>query len=266
MNWKNWPYWVRGMFLTLTLDILLAIALLKPFVIFDALQGGAVLFVLYPLLALFDMLGYSFDHTPPWAQEENFLLWAIISNVIFYSLIGALLGWSYGKIKNFKSSTKKPWIIGGLVGLILAIVEFGTWKGIATGSVLGVTIGYLYDKFKNRSKTSQPQFEQLKKDTPPHIVTDRAATKSHIDLGWMRNMFTLSVWKIITILIIIIVSFFLMQPLFYYYKIGAHPPTPYFAYPAIVIFAASILYLTISAIYTVAIKIKNRKPVPSPTL
>ena len=151
MNWKSWPYWVKGVFLTLTFDVLLAITLLEPFVRFDTLQGGSVLFVLYPLLILFSMSGYGFGTTPDWAQGGDFLVWASISNLLFYFLMGAFVGWSYGKIKNWKS-TKKPWIIGGIIGLVWASLEFGTLQGIALGATIGIAIGHLYGKFKNRKQ------------------------------------------------------------------------------------------------------------------
>lgn len=93
--WKNRPYWLKGgligigIFLVLILLLLTCSMGLLPFVdnpTYDCYS------LLYPLLlfALLIQKIFKFETIGPWIQ---------CLNILFFPLIGALIGWIIGKIK-----------------------------------------------------------------------------------------------------------------------------------------------------------------------
>ncbi len=92
MNWKKWPYWVRGG------------------VIFSMVgTTGALLtnfesdFFMLPVFPFILNVGLFISDKSPSSDDllrENFVL--TIDVLIGYFIIGSILGWLYGKIKSRK--------------------------------------------------------------------------------------------------------------------------------------------------------------------
>jgi len=92
MNWKNWPYWLKGGISTaLLLSLIWAII-----VIFDAEVPSFLLFCLNPLILIKAI--YSFlVKTVSFSAAEKIIL---VISILFYFIIGSLIGYIVGEIKS----------------------------------------------------------------------------------------------------------------------------------------------------------------------
>ncbi len=122
MSWKNWPYWVKGIIISVCCTLLLA-TIISVAVAFSSICGfnsaGAshtcsllerissfgdimkMLLILPFVGTFYSILEYhSLDVL--WHATDGFPIMLII---IFILLFGGVLGWLYGKIKN-RNKTK----------------------------------------------------------------------------------------------------------------------------------------------------------------
>jgi len=110
MGWRDWPYWLKGG--VIGLIILIPGALF----IFTSI-GGLILLLLFPILLLLNPIGdyiyqtYRVADVSPtgfvmYSLPNKFMLIKYIiyflGVIIYVFLLGALIGWIYGKIKNRK--------------------------------------------------------------------------------------------------------------------------------------------------------------------
>ena len=81
MGWKDWPYWLKGgeIFEILLIIGLFLIAFIKG-------EGLAILFLLI-----------FFGGENPWE------MFTFLGFLILYFILGAIIGWIYGKIRNRNS-------------------------------------------------------------------------------------------------------------------------------------------------------------------
>jgi hypothetical protein len=105
MNWKNWPYWVRGVIVGLLIFVIL-------FVVYMLFSGHLPDWLVYIfLIPMFIPMIISGHVTPYFCTPtiSNFLfddclITGVIIAVIFtfmeLLICGALIGWFYGKIKS----------------------------------------------------------------------------------------------------------------------------------------------------------------------
>jgi len=97
MNWKSWPYWVKGALLGIIFAIIFAMVIVS---ISNPSPGGPsateVAFLL-GIMVIGETFGYSFD----------FFYWssAVIVHLGIFALIGALIGYLYSKFKNRKTKS-----------------------------------------------------------------------------------------------------------------------------------------------------------------
>ena len=97
MNWKSWPYWVKGGIVALFISLVALVV--------GIWLGFAGELILLPFLAgptmianlLFGFKILSFD------SLNLMFLWVLVVYLVFYFLFGAFIGYLYGKIKNRKS-------------------------------------------------------------------------------------------------------------------------------------------------------------------
>ncbi|OGZ78174.1 MAG: hypothetical protein A2358_02385 [Candidatus Staskawiczbacteria bacterium RIFOXYB1_FULL_37_44] len=110
MFYKNWPYWLKG---GIILDLLIIIAFLiyRFFSIFSSLL---ILEILFPSTLLIRELsikcflaGYMGDRSICPISLQTFQIILLISSIIFYFIVGAIIGLIYGKIKNKSNIIKK---------------------------------------------------------------------------------------------------------------------------------------------------------------
>ncbi len=106
MGWKNWPYWVKGglIFTILVLLVTFIIGLIAVISYSNILFSGKDIFLIYfiiiylfPSYSLLNVLKHS-----PGSFLEGDIITAIISSSIIWFLIGALIGFIIGKIKQKK--------------------------------------------------------------------------------------------------------------------------------------------------------------------
>lgn len=90
MNYKNWPYWVKGLSTGFVIGLFILAIALYPWN--SALVFWIVLAAMYPGVLLGGPLLFG-------GGLPHFLYLPII-NVVAYSIIGAVIGYLYGKIKN----------------------------------------------------------------------------------------------------------------------------------------------------------------------
>ena len=91
MNWKNWPYWVRGGVVTGILSVVIG----AYYILYDGLRSDILTTIYSPVLSvLFMSKGGLFSGNSPSLFETFF---AITLNGFAY---GVIVGWLYGKIKN----------------------------------------------------------------------------------------------------------------------------------------------------------------------
>ncbi|MBS3085684.1 hypothetical protein J4225_03285 [Candidatus Pacearchaeota archaeon] len=81
MGWKDWPYWLKG---GVIFEILLIIGLFL--IAFIKGEGLAILFLLI-----------FFGGENPWE------MFTFLGFLILYFILGAIIGWIYGKIRNRNS-------------------------------------------------------------------------------------------------------------------------------------------------------------------
>lgn len=103
MNWKRWPYWLRGgvigvLILVIILFLSIILALIGKV---DVILNNPFIYIIVKILASPTSILNLFPIDP----INNSILWycfGIISGVIVYFLIGAVIGWIVGKIKSKK--------------------------------------------------------------------------------------------------------------------------------------------------------------------
>ncbi|MFH1455399.1 MAG: hypothetical protein ABIF40_00430 [archaeon] len=93
MGWKDWPYWLRGGLITLTLSLIIFLVLIIAYPS-TVSAFGAGIFVLYPAIFLGPILQIR--------NEVVSSLFFLIFPFLIYFLIGALGGLMVGKIKSKK--------------------------------------------------------------------------------------------------------------------------------------------------------------------
>jgi len=93
MGWKNWPYFFKG-------GIMFSlISLVTGFILSSS--GGEILLILtHGIAALPFILLYTLFDWQASASKENLLI--TLFATITYFILGSIIGWIYGKIKNRK--------------------------------------------------------------------------------------------------------------------------------------------------------------------
>ncbi|MBI2631989.1 hypothetical protein HYW75_03225 [Candidatus Pacearchaeota archaeon] len=92
MGWKNWPYWLKGGVIGI-----IFIYLILLLGIFNILNENSFLYILLlPALVVFFYFPYTFN--------LGGYEWQFITYSIYGLIIGALIGWIYGKIKKKKET------------------------------------------------------------------------------------------------------------------------------------------------------------------
>ena len=91
MGWKDWPYWLKGGIIGLSL---LLLSLLVEFLLYLPFSG-------FGFLALF--YGYSAEALISNPTDFEYALYLyilpLVTVIVVYFLAGALIGWIYGLIK-----------------------------------------------------------------------------------------------------------------------------------------------------------------------
>lgn len=95
MNWKNWPYWVKGALAGVILFPLLYVLLAGLRQINVNMVWQTVLLFCVPTGPTLEMA----ECLVPYAFS------LVITFVAEFILIGAIIGWLYGKIKNRNTSS-----------------------------------------------------------------------------------------------------------------------------------------------------------------
>lgn len=100
MGWKDWPYWLKG-------GVIGILIFISGFVI-TLILGTPLLFI-YPLLSLLGISGILSGPIPITnigpnenSLGNNFIPIMALFSILLYLMIGALIGYIYGKIKNAK--------------------------------------------------------------------------------------------------------------------------------------------------------------------
>jgi hypothetical protein len=98
---KNYPYWARGGIVSVVLSAVVALILFifftcsTPFTDSCWFPSWAVIFYLPLVIFQINLPVY-----PASFADTAFLIKIILAAIIFYFIIGAIIGWIYGKIKN----------------------------------------------------------------------------------------------------------------------------------------------------------------------
>lgn len=91
MNWKSWPYWVRGSFIGIVISGIILL-LVYSWETYPLWAVGLIILSMFP-----GALALSFLE-PPGNPFPNFGVIAYM-NIIVYVIICAIIGYLYGKIK-----------------------------------------------------------------------------------------------------------------------------------------------------------------------
>lgn len=99
MSWKDWPYWLKGGIITLILSISII-----PIIFYEAAEDLflwlriiiIIPFTLIKIIFSLNMVCYLL------CTPETWFHWGIL--FLFWFLVGALIGWLYGKFKDKKST------------------------------------------------------------------------------------------------------------------------------------------------------------------
>ena len=97
MGWKDWPYWLKGGIIVSVFALIFRLAG-SMFLLFDS---SNIFERILSYISFF--LGYPFGIPLANILNTGITIIDFILFLIFYSLIGALIGWIYGKIKSRKS-------------------------------------------------------------------------------------------------------------------------------------------------------------------
>ena len=98
MNWKSLPYWAKGVICVL--GVLLVLIILEGFIVMSiGTVGPFAFFILLPAILLSTLLG---SETFVALQRIPVLFPFVI---IFWIVVGAVIGWAYGKIKTRSATT-----------------------------------------------------------------------------------------------------------------------------------------------------------------
>lgn len=106
MNWKNWPYWVKGgILLGVTIALLFSlVTIFRVPVLSNYVENNSGLFLGIPiLLSMMTGLG----HVDIMMGKMDLLahITFLLVTFVLYFPIGAIIGSLYGKIKNRKQSS-----------------------------------------------------------------------------------------------------------------------------------------------------------------
>jgi len=102
MGWKNWPSWLKGGVIGITLYVLIGIFIwfLEGKMDAGGMRGFfSFIYFLTPGLFIF---GYNFD-----GPIVPIYTLSIILSIASYFLVGALIGWIIGKLKS-KKQVQQP--------------------------------------------------------------------------------------------------------------------------------------------------------------
>lgn len=100
MEWKNWPYWLKGGIILLIIHSILT--LIGFLFLYDSTDpNGDVALIILPNIII-PLIALNWMHLPlifgKWSSIFYFS--------IFWFIIGTLIGWIYGKIKSKKRGRK----------------------------------------------------------------------------------------------------------------------------------------------------------------
>ena len=159
MGWKDWPYWLKGVILSVIINsIALAIS-------YFPLSGFGIL-VNFPFYIILHFLGLSencnFVCSTMWAIKVGIMGWIFLE--VYAILLGALIGWWIGRRKeqrfnepknSLENKIKIPsWtycLIGGIIGAVLIqIIYPGPVLLIPLGFLIGAIIGWIIGKIKQK--------------------------------------------------------------------------------------------------------------------
>jgi hypothetical protein len=105
---KNWPYWLKGGVITATIGFFLVVIHLTihSSVFFNHTEYPILLFFSYPGILLALALSSNFGCPLFWSDNNHFYCYplenisAVIFSVVVYFILGMIIGWIVGKIKN----------------------------------------------------------------------------------------------------------------------------------------------------------------------
>lgn len=105
MGWKNWSYWLKGGVITFSADFIIVLLIIFTSHKSESIGWGLIFTQIpfsFTLLGFFSkILCYPVSINTASACEIPL---AIIGGLISWFIIGALIGWIYGKIKNRNQS------------------------------------------------------------------------------------------------------------------------------------------------------------------
>lgn len=103
MGWKNWSYWLKGGIVAVIISIIL---LIIPFLLFlfITVDGyiGTIFFYIYFIslrISIFPAFLMRFVQGASDSSAINVTMLIVIISLITWFVIGAIIGWIYGKIK-----------------------------------------------------------------------------------------------------------------------------------------------------------------------
>lgn len=102
MNWKNWPYWLKGGWMLSVINLgLIIISYILPSPMFSFKFGYFTIGDLFSFPALLMWEGSQEIFSLVINRPLQYLFIILISSIEYF-IIGALIGWIYGKIKSKK--------------------------------------------------------------------------------------------------------------------------------------------------------------------
>ena len=105
MGWKNWSYWLRGGILFLLgIEIISLIVYLLAFILSPYFAMPLIIFQGFGVLLanlIFNWNPLDYVYSSP-KMEVIISLFVLISNAICLFIVGAIIGWIYGKVKEKK--------------------------------------------------------------------------------------------------------------------------------------------------------------------
>ena len=122
MNWRGWPYWMKGGVIGFFIGMVYYISnylisfiytteisylLLWPSIIYLFTIGLPTILALTTVTGILNLVGFQLDYSN--LIKEDFIFWAVFwliqaVAIIYYVLIGALIGAIVGKLKNRNKS------------------------------------------------------------------------------------------------------------------------------------------------------------------
>jgi len=96
MGWKNWPYWLRGGIIGMVISFLLIIIISFLGLLSLNMFGESSYFGNF-LGTISSLLFIKFNPFYGFIFKSNTLLGQLLPFLVFYFIIGAIIGWIYGK-------------------------------------------------------------------------------------------------------------------------------------------------------------------------